>query len=153
MPKLFAFAKGAYGNPGLNMFSDEWGPYYIAGINLQWRIYDWNTTKRNKQIATIQQKSVDIKRDVFNKQINTELIKQQSEINKLTQLLDTDEKIVKIRKNITRKSESRLKNGTITSVDYAEVVNKENNAIIQKKIRTLKIINAKYSYLRILNLN
>jgi outer membrane protein TolC len=153
MPKASAFIKGAYGNPGLNMFEDEWGPYYIAGINLQWNVYDWGKNKREKHISQINQESIEIKRESFNKQIETQLIKEKSDIKKLQELLETDNQLVKIRKSIREKSAARLDGGTITSVDFAETLTKENTAVIQQKIRELKIINAKYNYLRILNSN
>jgi outer membrane protein TolC len=153
MPKASAFVKGAYGNPGLNMFEDEWGPYYIAGINLQWNVYDWGKIKREKQMAQINQESIEIKREGFNKQIEILLIEQKSDIKKLEELLETDNQLVQIRKSIREKSAARLAGGTITSVDFAETLTKENTAVIQQKIRELKIINAKYNYLRILNSN
>lgn len=151
-PKLAAFVKGAYGNPGLNMFADEWGPYYMAGISLKWHIYDWNNAKRQKEILVIQSRSNELERDAFHRQIETELIRIRNEIEKLETLRKSDEEIVRLRKSVTRQSASRLENGTITSVEYAEAVNAENNAIIQMKIRELKIVNEQCNYLRVLNL-
>lgn len=153
MPKISAFAKGAYGNPGLNMFEDKWGPYFITGVMLQWDLYDRFKTKRKKQMAVIEKQAVQVKQDAFERQLNIKLSKQRAQIIKQKKLLSNDIKIVKLRESITRKAESRLDNGIITAVEFSEFVNKENNAKIQLKIRKLKIKDAEYGYTTLLNVN
>lgn len=40
-PRLSAFAQGGYGRPALNMFSTEFDTYFMAGLRLNWSLYDW----------------------------------------------------------------------------------------------------------------
>ncbi len=50
MPKLGAFAQGGYGKPGLNMFDNEFSPYFLGGIRLIWNfgnLYTLNNDKKN----------------------------------------------------------------------------------------------------------
>ncbi len=51
MPKLGAFAQGGYGKPGLNMFDNDFSPYFLGGIRLSWNFGNLYT------LATIERKS------------------------------------------------------------------------------------------------
>lgn len=54
MPKAFGFATLGYGNPpGSNFFKNEFAPYYVLGAGIKWNIFDWNKSKNEKQVITI----------------------------------------------------------------------------------------------------
>lgn len=117
-PKLSGFATGGYGNPGLNMLDNSFQTYYIAGIKLNWNIFDWNSTKKQRQSLQVNKEIIDSEQEVFALNTTMELAQQQSEINKIAEFIDSDEKIIALRKKILETSGSQLKNGVITASAY-----------------------------------
>lgn len=150
LPKLGAFAQGGYGNPGLTMINDEWTPYFIIGAKLTWSIWDKNKTKRNKEILKINSDFIDTKKEVFNKNINILCEKELGEISKLERMIEKDDKIIELQKNICKKASSKLNNGIITSTDYISLLNDKNRSVIKSEIHKIKLIQTKRNYIRIL---
>ncbi len=150
LPKLGAFAQGGYGNPGLTMINDEWNPYFIVGAKLTWSIWDKNKTKRNKKILKINSDFIDTKKEAFNKNINILCEKELGEISKLERMIEKDDKIIELQKNICKKASSKLNNGIITSTDYISLLNDKNRSVIKSEIHKIKLIQSKRNYIRIL---
>ena len=117
-PKLSGFATGGYGNPGLNMLDNSFQPYYIAGIKLNWNVFNWNSTKKQRQSLRVNKEIIDSEQEVFELNTAMELTQQQSEINKISAFIASDEEIIALRKKILETSRSQLKNGVITSSAY-----------------------------------
>ncbi|MFB9270656.1 MULTISPECIES: TolC family protein [Flavobacteriaceae] len=130
-PNIIGFATGGYGNPGLNMLDNSFQTFYQVGVKLNWNIFDWNANKKQRESLLINKEIVENQEAVF--QLNTaiELQQKQTEINKLSNLINSDLKIIELRKKILKSAESQLKNGVITSAAYiTEVTNlfeAENN--------------------------
>jgi len=116
--KLSGFATGGYGNPGLNMLDNSFQTYYIAGIKLNWNVFDWNSTKKQRQSLQVNKEIIDSEQEVFELNTAMELTQQQSEINKISTFIASDEEIIALRKKILETSRSQLKNGVITSSAY-----------------------------------
>ncbi len=148
-PKLVAFAQTGYGNPGLTMISDEWNPYFILGAKLSWRVWDKNNTKRNYEILNIKSDLIATKTEVFEKNIRMLCEKELSEITKIEKFIEKDIEIIQLRENICKQADSRLNNGTITSVDYLSLINEKNRASILFEIHKIQLVQAKRNYLRI----
>lgn len=117
-PKLSGFATGGYGNPGLNFLDNSFQTYYIAGIKLNWNVFDWNSTKKQRQSLQVNKEIIDSEQEVFELNTAMELTQQQSEINKISAFIASDEEIIALRKKILETSSSQLKNGVITSSAY-----------------------------------
>lgn len=130
-PKLSGFATGGYGNPGLNMLDNSFQTYYIAGIKLNWNVFDWNSTKKQRQSLQVNKEIIDSEQEVFELNTAMELTQQQSEINKISAFIASDEEIIALRKKILETSRSQLKNGVITSsafvTELTNLFEAENN--------------------------
>lgn len=118
LPKLNAFAQGGYGNPGLNMLDNSFKTFYMAGLKLNMNIFDWNKTKTEKQSLEINKKIIDNQKETFELNINMELVKLKSEIDKINDLILTDRDIIALREDIMKTAESQLNNGVITASAY-----------------------------------
>jgi outer membrane protein TolC len=117
-PKLSGFATGGYGNPGLNMLDNSFQTYYIAGIKLNWNVFDWNSTKKQRESLLVTKEIINSEQEVFELNTAMEMTQQQSEINKISAFIASDEEIIALRKKILETSRSQLKNGVITSSAY-----------------------------------
>lgn len=142
-PKLMAFAQAGYGNPGLNMMSDEFDSFYIVGAKLNWKLWDWNETKNEHQQLSIQGEIIENQREVFNKNLSLAEVRLRSKIEQLEQMLATDQQIIELRKTICSRSSSALENGTITSSDYVSDLTAESQAVINQQIHLIQLAEAK----------
>lgn len=150
MPKAFVFATLGYGNPpGSNFFRDEFAPYYILGAGLKWNIFDWNKTRNEKQVVSLQQNIVDIRKNDMSDNLKRLLDSKSSEIISLESLLNTDKEIIELRKKITLAAESQYENGIITATDYMNELNSERQALINYEIHKINLAMAKVEYLNI----
>lgn len=145
-PYIAAFGTFGYGYPGLNMLQDEADIIYTFGLNLSWKIWDWNKTKREKQIYAIQEDMVNTQREVFDKNLKTAITKERNEIKKLNDLLEKDKKIIEIRQRISNTKASQLKNGVITSSEYISELNKETMAKVSKSLHEIQLLQTMVRY-------
>lgn len=150
LPKAFGFATVGYGNPpGSNFFKNEFAPYYVIGASIKWNIFDWNKTKNEKQIISLQQGIIEIRKNDLSDNLNRLLESKNSEIASLNKLIETDSELIALRKRITASAESQYQNGTITATDYMNELNSEKQAVINFEIHKINIAMARIEYLNI----
>ena len=147
MPKAFGFATLGYGKPpGQDFFTNSFGTYYVLGGGIKWNIFDWNRVKNQKQIISIQQGIIDNRRKDLEETLTRQLELKRSEINSLNALLETDVRQVELRKKISASAESKLSNGVITSTEYLNELNAEQQAEINSEIHRINLALAKAEY-------
>lgn len=145
-PRIMFFAQGGYGKPGLNFLKNEFTPYYIAGVRLQWNMADLYTKGRDNQISMLQMQKIDAKTKSFNQQVEVKLATLQTEIGRSFAQMNADDEIINLRKEIKNTARIQLEKGTRTSSDYLMILNDESEAFINKKIHELQYIKAGYLY-------
>lgn len=146
-PKIIGFAQGGYGNPGLNMLDNSFQPYYIIGLKLNWNVFDWNANKKQRQSLKINKDIIDTEAEVFTLNTTIELNKQLSEIKKITQFIDDDKTIIKLRKKVLKAADSQLKNGVITSSTYITELTNLYEAENNLSTHQIQLLLAKANYL------
>lgn len=128
LPKLYAFGQLGYSYPSLNFFANEANYYYIVGAKISWNIFDWNRTKRDKQILAKQQDIIDSKKSEFERNMSVLIENEAIQQEKLISLISMDKRIIRKRAAISAASASALSNGVITTADYLEDLNAEIKA-------------------------
>ena len=146
-PKLIGFGTLGYGRPGLNMLSNEFGGYAMVGAKLSWNVWNWNQTKTERQVFGVQRSIIETQKDSFNQNLRIALQNNRSELNKYQSLIETDNQIIQLRKEITLSSASQLDNGVITSSDYLTDVNAELQARLNLETHRVKLAQSKVNYL------
>lgn len=145
-PQIVGFATGGLGNPGLNMLENAFKTYYWVGVKLNWNIFDWNATKKERESLLINKDIVDNEAEIFNLNTTIELNEHKSEINKIESFIKADLEIISLRKKILNTATSQLQNGVITSSAYiTELTNlyeAENNLNTHK----IQLLLAKANY-------
>lgn len=127
-PKVNLFVQGGYGRPGLNMLKNEFDLFYIAGARLNWGLGSLYTTKKEREILQVNQRLVDVQKDLFMLNTNTLLKQQEAEVSKLSQLIQSDEQIIGVRGQVKEAALAQLTNGVISTNDYLKEVNAEDQA-------------------------
>jgi len=138
-PKIFGFGQAGYGKPGLNMLSNTFDPYYLVGVGFSWNVLDWKTTQRQKQMIKLQQDIVQTKQESFVQGIDLATDQQNKQIAQLSELMKSDQELIQIRERITKSSESKLENGTITMADYLQDLNAETTARLMLETRKVQL--------------
>lgn len=149
-PKLVGFATGGYGNPGLNMLDNSFQTFYTIGVKLKWNLFDWNTSKNQQKSLAINKDLVDNEIEIFKLNTNIELNKQQKNIQRLTAIIDSDAKIINLRKEVLKTLDSQLKNGIVTSSAYiTEITNlyEAENTLVKHQTE-LQLAKANYNVLK-----
>ena len=145
LPKANLFFQGGYGKPALNMFKNEFEPYYVAGVRLNWQLSGFYTLGKDKDNLKIQQKSLEVQRDIFN--LNQQIAEKQqnSEMQKLRDKLKSDDEIIALRSEIKKSSSVQLENGVLTSSDFIRDANAENQARQTKSLHEIQLLLAEYN--------
>jgi outer membrane protein TolC len=149
-PKAFGFATLGYGNPpGSNFFRNEFAPYYIVGAGVKWNIIDWNKSKNEKQIISMQQDILENRKKDLNDNLKRQLESKMADINAFQEMISSDNELIQLRKRITATSESQYKNGTITATEYINVLNSERQSMINLEIHKVNLAMARAEYMNI----
>ena len=149
MPVLYAFGQTGYGKPGYNMLSGEWDYYYMLGAGLRWKIWDWNSSSREKQLITYQQLMLQSQRDNFDREIEAQLLQEDARIEQYRQTMELDRKVLELQTNISEQAAVQLDNGTMTAADYISELNKESLARITLDTHRVMLMQAMANYLTI----
>jgi outer membrane protein TolC len=149
-PKASLFLQAGYGRPGLNLFTNDFDFFYTSGIRLNWSIGGLYTQKDEKKIIELNQKSVEIQKEVFLLNTNTQLKQQQAEVLKWQKLVATDNDIIDLRIKVKEAARAQLENGVITANDYLREVNAEDQARQSLILHDLQLLQAQINYQTIL---
>jgi outer membrane protein TolC len=145
-PRTSMFVQGGYGRPGLNMLKNEFDLFYIAGVRLNWGLGGLYTTKKERELLQVNQRMVDVQKELFMLNTNTQLKQQQAELDKLQQLVQSDQQIISIRTQVKEAANAQLSNGVITANDYLKEVNAEDQARQSLIAHQLQLIQAQINY-------
>lgn len=145
-PRTSLFVQGGYGRPGLNMLKNDFDFFYVAGVRLNWGLGNLYTTKKERALLQVNQRMVDVQKELFVLNTNTQLKQQEAEVNKLQQLIASDDQIIDIRKQVKDAAQAQLSNGVITANDYLKEVNAENLANENRSVHQLQLLQAQITY-------
>jgi outer membrane protein TolC len=146
MPRVSTFAQAGYGRPGLNMLSEDFDFFYLAGIRLSWNIWDWDKTHNEKQIQQVKAEIIHAQQEVFEQKISIALTLVKSLISQLEKTIEKDMQIIALREKILESAGSQLQNGVITSTEYLQQVNALAQAKIEAQSNQVRLIQARAEY-------
>lgn len=118
MPKVSAFGQVGYGKPALNMFNSSFDSFYYVGVRATWNIFDWSSTKRDKQTLRLRQNMVDTRQAMFEQSQKMELMQESKSLSKYENLLKTDEELIAVREEVAKSYSVMYDNGAIDAADY-----------------------------------
>ncbi len=146
LPRVSLFFQGGVGRPGLNMLNPDFQSYYITGVRLNWNVTGFYTYKMEKQILGLNQSVIDIQRETFLFNTNLTLKQQNADIDKMQELIETDNSIVLLRENVVNTTQNQLTYGTATTNDYLIAVNALDQAKQSLILHEIQLLIAQYNY-------
>ena len=146
LPHLAAFGNSYYGRPGFNFLNNDFRPYGIVGVGLQWNIAGYYTQGKQLKENAIQQKLIDDRKRLFEQQQAAELDKEEKEIAKLERLAELDSAIVESKTFVRKSAASQLANGVITAQDYVTYQNAQDQAMLNMELHRIQAVMARIDH-------
>ncbi len=150
-PRLSLYLQGGFGAPGFNYFSNDFMPMGVVGLKLQWNISGFFTAKNDKRLLDIQKETVAIQKATFLLNNDLEKQKYQDEITKIQQLIESDTKMIDLRRNVRQSAETKLQQGMLSTIDYIKFTNDERLAFQNKILHEMQLLIAIYNLKHIQN--
>jgi outer membrane protein TolC len=119
-PRLSAYGRVGYGQPGLNFVASEFETYALGGVRLQWNAWTWGSGAREREALGIQQQIVRAEEDAFVKSLATAIEGDEQAIDRLQRSLAADDRIVTLREQVDRSTQLRLQEGVVTASEYLD---------------------------------
>jgi outer membrane protein TolC len=119
-PRISAFARVGYGRPGLNFISDQFESYGLAGLQVQWKAWNWGTTNREREALALQQQIVADDEAAFTRGLGRSTEADLAAIDRLTIALGLDDRIIALREEIERSMQARFQERVVTAADYLD---------------------------------
>jgi outer membrane protein len=146
LPKISAFAQGAYGRPTLNIVENKFGPWWILGARMNWNLSSLYTLKNNQQNISINREVVQSDQETFLLNTTLSLLQQNGEMIKYTLLIEEDRKAIDLRASIKKAAQAQLDNGIITTHDYITQLNSEHMARQMLAVHQMQLLQAGFKY-------
>lgn len=146
-PQLSLFAQGGYGRPGLNMLSNKFNLYGVAGVNLTWNISALYTRKNDLQLLDTRSNEVKVAQEVFNYNLDIETAQCEKETERYMSIMAHDDEIIGLRERIRLATEKKLNGGTATATDLMQDVNNEQQARLEQALHKMQYLLATYNLL------
>ncbi len=127
-PRLNLSLQAGYGRPGLNMLSNEFDPYFMAALKLQWNFGSLYTLGNDRRKADADARKVELSRKSFLLNTSVEALQKRSEVEKAADVLERDGDIISLRRKITETAEQQYKEGIIKMNDYLSLLDEEYKA-------------------------
>ena len=148
-PRASLFLQSGYGRPALNMLNNQFDFYYLGGLRISWSLGNLYTSKSEKQLVDINRRLIGIQQEVFLLNSNTQMKLQEAEINRFRELISVDEEIIKLRQQVTAAAKAQLDNAVISTSDFIQQVNAEDNARQAMITHQVQLVQAQVNYMTI----
>lgn len=146
IPKLSVFAQLGFGNPNpLNFLNASLSPFAIGGLRATWNFNTLLFNKNDIHLLRNENNMLAVQKEVFLFNIKQQMLQQNQEIQKLQQLLQTDDELINLRSTIKTTAKVQLENGIISTNDFIREVNAEDQSRQNKLLHQIQLLTAQYA--------
>ena len=149
-PRVSAFARSGYGRPGLNLLSDKFEGYWLAGVQLQWTPWTWGTVDRDREVLSLQRQIVSAEEQQFTEALRRGVAMDLATIDRLAGVGASDDEIVALRERILVETRARFSEGVITSAEYVDRQTEALSARISRSLHRVELAQARAHFLTML---
>ena len=151
MPQLGLFVRGGVGKPGLDMLSDDFEAYYLAGVRLSWNLGAFYTKKNERRKIETGIRGVETQRETFLFNTSLDVAQRNSEIDRYAEQLKYDDEIIALRESVKRASEKKMAEGTLSGTDLTRDIRAEQSARLDKIRHEIEWLLAVYNLKYVMN--
>jgi len=125
-PKLMAFAQGGIGHPNpLNFLENETAPYGLVGLQFIWPLSGRKQDRIDRELLTVQSDMISTAENTFEYNLNAANSKYLTEIERINLQVESSQEVATMQKQLLDQMAVMLDEGTITTSDYTDQLNKE----------------------------
>lgn len=143
LPRFSAFGQAGYGRPGYDMLKNSFDDFYMIGARLTWQFWDWNKTRKEKEILTLKQDILRTRQETYDHNILIELESKFAAVKKAEKFIQRDQELIGIRERISESASSQLENGMITSSEYLTELNAASKAKLDLEVHKIELVKAR----------
>ena len=147
MPQVAAFGQLAYGRPGFAQFREDLHEYWIGGVRVRWRPWDWGTAGRERGVLQVQRQIVDTEEAAFTDRLRREVQDELQAADRLREALAADDRIVALREQVERQARAQREEHAITAAAYVDVRTDLQEARITRQRHRVELARAQARYL------
>ncbi|MDX2248468.1 MAG: TolC family protein [Bacteroidia bacterium] len=148
LPLVSAFLTAGIGQPNpFNFLKTDPSPFMQAGVKFVWTPWDWNQTRRDKEIISVRSQMVNTRRLQFDQNVEAGIRRDEEMIQSLYRQIEKDREIISLQKSIVDQVNAQFENGVVTSADYLAEVTALTEAQINLETHTIQQARAKVNIL------
>lgn len=146
-PRLYVFGQGGYGRPGLDQFNTKPDEFWIAGVRMEWRLWNWGADRRQRDALRLQQRIVQTEEEALADALTRAVQGDLENMARLDTALAIDAKIIALRMSVERQARSQFDEGAITATDYVEVRTDLLEARLDRERHRVELARSRARYL------
>jgi len=120
LPTVAVYASYAYGKPGLNFVQDEWMKYWVAGVGLEWNLWNWGKTGSRSQQAKLKVRSVEENIAQIRQAVKLDVNQACLRVNEVKKRLELTGQIESQAEETYRIMENNYKNGVVSNSEFLD---------------------------------
>jgi outer membrane protein TolC len=148
-PFVSAYGRAGVGKPGYNFLDNELNPYFIAGVRVQWKPWDWGTRDREKKVVELQQQSLDADEAALARSLERTVQNDLATVERLASITDDDARIVALRELIEHETRVRFDEHVVTAAEY---VDKQTDVLEARLLRATHRVELAQAQARVLTI-
>ena len=131
-PKVALFGQVGYGRPGLNFLSNQFDPYAIVGMRLNWNLAGMylGSFKRERTIKDLKLEKIKALSTSVNNAYMVRADQEKNDAERMKKVIESDNELIRIRTQLVKIAETQFQQGIINSNDYTI----ESNALLKSQI-------------------
>jgi outer membrane protein TolC len=118
--RVSAYGRVGYARPGLNIIDDQFEFYGLVGVQLQWKPFDWHSEGREREALALQSQIIAADEAAFTKTIERSTDTDLRTVDRLAETIALDDRIVTLREQIDRSTETRFRENVVTASEYLD---------------------------------
>ncbi len=146
-PRLYVFGQGGYGRPGLDQFNTEPDEFWIAGVRMEWRLWNWGADRRQRDALRLQQRIVQTEENALADALTRSVQGDLENMTRLDTALAIDARIIALRFQVERQARSQFDEGAITATEYVEVRTDLLEARLDRERHRVELVQSRARYL------
>jgi outer membrane protein TolC len=120
LPRVSAYGRAGYGQPGLNPLGSGFDSYWLTGVQVEWSPWTWGSTGREREVLALQQQVVASEEAAFTDALLRAAATELAGIDRLERALESDDAIIALREQILQETLLRFDEQVITASEYVD---------------------------------
>ncbi|MEJ2540661.1 MAG: TolC family protein [Gemmatimonadota bacterium] len=149
-PRIGAFGQLAWGNPGDRQFSENPHEYWRAGLQVEWRPWDWGRPDGEAREVRLRQRIIDTREAAFADALLRAVEAPVRRMAFLRRALDIDAEIIALREQVERQARAQWDERALPAWAYTDArtdvlearlaLRRHRVELVREQVRTLTIL-------------